>query len=185
MLILCLLIRLMDWVQVGNGVFTDEMEKTKLWGATPKWDQLPISAELLGAVKNAGVKKIIWGGNFYELPPSRCWFVWDKLQSNRGADFEMAWTNLDLAPKCFRMSRIDAYHNKAMFKKKHGAEKPVQLFQFCLQYVPNCESVIDCFCGTGNSLVACRLAGIPAVGIDLSPVYCAEAIRRIKTIKIK
>ncbi len=151
---------------------------TRLWGATPTWDHAPLGREVIEGCLSRARGSIIWGGNFYPLPPSRCWFVWDKLQSDRGADCELAWTNLDLAPKVFRMSRIDAYYNKARFKKEHGAEKPVQLAAFCIAKT-KATSLLDPFCGSGNSLVAAMEAGIPAIGIDSDEAWCECAAKRI------
>lgn len=137
---------------------------SRLWGRTPEWDQQTIEQQLLATCITACESAVVWGGNFYDLPPSRCWLVWDKLQSNRGADCELAWSNLDKAPKCFRMSRIDAYVNKAQFKKVHPAEKPVQLSAWVLD-IAKPESMLDPFCGTGNSLVAARMAGLKSVTV--------------------
>lgn len=158
--------------------------KTRLWGEVPEWDKNPIDSNVVLDVVKKGKNAVIWGGNFYPLPPSRCWLVWDKMQSNYGADCELAWSNLDMAPKVFRMSRIAAYSvkHKAVFYKKHGAEKPVQLSEWVLSLTTP-TSMLDCFMGTGNSLVAARARGIPSVGIDISEEYCKEAIKRIKLIK--
>lgn len=155
--------------------------KTKLWGKVPKWDESTID---LRPALNSCHQHIVWGGNFYPLPPSRCWFVWDKLQSQRGADCELAWTDLSIAPKVFRMSRINAYENKRVFKKMHPAEKPIQLGLFCLKHA-NPMSVIDCYMGTGNFVVAARILEIPCIGIEQKEEYCEEAIARIKTKSIK
>jgi len=100
--------------------------KSRLWGKEQEWDKLnPVVPTLPTRSKIC----VIWGGNFYPLPPSRCWFIWDKLQSNRGADCEMAWVNIGkvIPPKVFRMSRIDAYVNKAETSKAHPTEKPLPL----------------------------------------------------------
>jgi len=152
--------------------------ETRLWGEIPDWDKIPMSNDMLALLQSIKCRMVIWGGNFYPLPPSRCWFVWDKLQSNRGADCELAWTNLDLPTKVFRMSRIDAYFNKAVFKKVHGAEKPVQLGEWCLNFNLPIRRTIDPFMGTGNFLVAARRLKIPSIGIDISETYCEEAKRR-------
>ncbi len=155
----------------GNGT-------TRLWGTTPDWDHTIIAPEELLAILKKGKAAVVWGGNYYPLPPSRSWFVWDKLQKSRGADGELAWSNLDIAPKIFRMSRIDAYHNKTRFKKEHGAEKPVQLYSFIYEHAKP-KSVLDPFMGSGNSIVAAEEAGINAVGVDIEEKWCECAAKRV------
>lgn len=161
--------------------WTDKTSRgnSKFWGEIPEWDIKPISDKFMTIVRKSGKQNIIWGGNYYQLPLCPCWLVWDKIQHFHSADCEFAWTNLSTPPRIFRMSRIDAYKNKAMFPKKHGNEKPVQLFQFCLKLVKECQTMIDPFMGTGNSLVAARLKGIKNIGIDMNEDYCQEAISRV------
>ncbi len=155
----------------------------RLSGSIPEWDARPLSNELLQLVLSIGEHTILWGGNFYPLPPSRCWYVWDKLQPNRGAECELAWTNLDKAPRVFRMSRIDAYCNKAIFKKVHPAEKPIQLMEFCIENL-HLDSLIDPCAGVGTSLIAAKKSRIKSVGIEARLDYCQESVRRLKTIEV-
>lgn len=42
------------------------------------WDDEPVSQELMDAVRKKSRWQIIFGGNYYELPPTPCWLVWDK-----------------------------------------------------------------------------------------------------------
>ncbi len=67
------------------------------WGAAPmyadakRWDQA-IDTDLLAAVIRGGRHAIIWGANYYTVPPSRCWLSW--VKSSRMAtmaDFECFW----------------------------------------------------------------------------------------------
>ena len=153
-------------------------------GVIPEWDNILIDqATINGLIEWADIA-IIWGGNYYNLPPTPVWFIWDKLQSNRGSDAEMAWTNAPLkGVKVFRMSRIDAYFNKRMFEKQHVAEKPVQLMVWCLEQLKLDRAfVFDPFMGCGGSIVAAKTMGYDAVGIDLNPKYVEETQRRIATI---
>lgn len=153
--------------------------KSPLWGQDQTWDKLhPLTCAL---PKKYDVC-VIWGGNFYPLPPSRCWFVWDKLQSNRGADCELAWVQADLAPKVFRMSRIDAYVNKANgLKKTHPAQKPLPLMEWCIDNLklPLGSTVFDPFMGSGTTGVAAINKGMRFVGIERDPAHFATAVERI------
>lgn len=152
--------------------------KSPLWGDVQSWDKLhPIVPEL----PNMAEVCVIWGGNFYPLPPSRCWMVWDKLQSNRGADCELAWVQADIAPKVFRMSRIDAYVNKAKTKKVHPTEKPLPLMLWCIREtkVPPGSVICDPFMGSGTTGVACAELGHRFIGIEREATYFESACRRI------
>src|ERR1019366_2410084 len=118
---------------IGNAwkrSFHGKNGKSPLWGEEPSWDKLDKSVMRLPEISPIVV---IWGGNFYPLPCSRCWFVWDKLQVNRGADCELAWVQANIPPKVFRMSRIDAYVNKAECKKVHPTQKPLPLIRWCFE----------------------------------------------------
>lgn len=153
--------------------------KSPLWGKDQTWDKLhPLTLELPKKYDMC----VIWGGNFYPLPPSRCWFVWDKLQSNRGADCELAWVQADLAPKVFRMSRIDAYVNKANgLKKTHPAQKPLPLMEWCIDNLklPLGSTIFDPFMGSGTTGVAAINKGMRFVGIERDPQHFQTAVERI------
>lgn len=155
---------------------------SRLWGNGEKWDDnTPDSATIKAAVE-AGSFSILWGGNYFGLPPSRGWLVWDKVQRFTGADAELAWTNLKLPVRIFRMSRIDAYFNQAEYKKEHPTEKPMQLMRWCLSHVPQARSVLDPFMGSGTSLIAAAELGHKAVGVELEERYCEIAARRLETV---
>jgi hypothetical protein len=151
-------------------------------GAVPEWDYA--TADLSGLLKWADIA-VICGGNFYPLPPSPCWFVWDKLQSNRGSDAELIWTNAPIkGVKVFRMSRIDAYFNKARWPKKHIAEKPVQLWEWIISMIVQPGDVVfDPFMGTGSSVVAALEAGADCSGCEINPAHFSEAQRRIEMVR--
>lgn len=153
--------------------------KSPLWGKDQQWDKLNPTVPTLPDMAEVCV---IWGGNFYPLPPSRCWMVWDKLQSNRGADCELAWVQADIAPKVFRMSRIDAYVNKAETKKVHPTEKPLPLMVWCIKEtkIEAGSTICDPFMGSGTTGVAAIRAGMRFVGIEKDPAYFEMAKARIE-----
>jgi hypothetical protein len=153
-------------------------------GLVPDWDKQLIDKQLIEDLIAWSDVAIIFGGNFYDLPPSPCWFIWDKLQSNRGSDAEMAWTNANIKGiKVFRMSRIDAYFNKRRFIKTHLAEKPVQLFSWCLSNLGIKEALVfDPFMGSGNSAVAAVEGQYDFVGIDINKINVDEAAQRLASL---
>tara|TARA_R110001632_G_scaffold30660_1_gene80600 strand:- start:15 stop:701 length:687 start_codon:yes stop_codon:yes gene_type:complete len=120
---------------------------------------------------------IIWGGNYFGLPASSRWLSWDKMQSFSGAEFELAWTNIGGPHRVFRMSRIEAYGN---IDKQHPTQKPVALMQWCLGFLPNAETILDPFMGSGTTLVACSKLGRKGIGIELDPDYFEIACKRVQ-----
>jgi len=127
---------------------------------------------------------ILWGGNFYKLPPTDTWLVWDKLQDNRGSDAELAWARLNKRGcRVFRMSRIDAYFNKRIFNKEHPHEKPIQLMEFCVAKTTG--TIIDLFVGSGSTLIAAKRLGREAIGVDINKHWCEVSAKRLDETKYK
>lgn len=143
--------------------------------AKQKWDDIVPSVETVNAVLASGTTAIIWGGNYFDLPPSKCFLVWDKCQPEEFslAMCEQAWTNIDKPAKLFQL-RVTSY------VKEHPTEKPVSLMSWCLKQVPITPStVLDPFMGSGTTLVACKQAGIACTGIEREEKYCEIAARRL------
>jgi site-specific DNA-methyltransferase (adenine-specific)/modification methylase len=139
------------------------------------WDAAPPSATLIDACVDAGRYAIVWGGNYFGLPPSQCFFVWDKCQPQ---DFslamvEQAWTNLKMPAKMFRQS-VTSYD------KQHPTQKPDNLMQWCLSFLPDAETILDPFMGSGTTGVACVNTGRRFIGIEKEPKYFAIALKRIR-----
>lgn len=153
--------------------------KSKLWGGGANhWDMLTIDNDFVLSL--AEYPAVIWGGNFYNLPPVRGWLIWDKIQKFSGGDFEMAWTNLDIPPRAYRLSRIDAYYNRIDRPKEHPTEKPLDLMKWCIELVTNPgDLILDPFCGSGTTGVACVQTGRRFIGIEIDEGYANIARERI------
>lgn len=147
--------------------------------STHDWDGA-VSDRLPEAL-NHGKSAIVWGGNYYELPPTRCWSIWDKKQPDTWTtgQAEMAWTNLDRTTRVFRMAQCEAHMPEQMGRKTHPSQKPLGLMKWCLKWI-DAQSVLDPFMGSGTTLVACKLAGIRAVGIEINEEYCQKAVERLR-----
>jgi len=137
-----------------------------------KWDVAPLP-ETLAAVCALGHQIIVWGGNYFELGPSRCWLVWDKKNAvPTMADCELAWTNLDKPAK--RLSLGVGVHVHG-----HPTEKPLQLFTWCISQAVDVHTIIDPFMGSGTSLRAAKNLCISSIGIEIEEKYCEIAANRM------
>lgn len=127
------------------------------------WDSEPASDELIDIVRVRATDQVIWGGNYFRLPPSQGWLVWNKGQRDFSlADGELAWTSKNRALRIFDFSRAAALQDG----KKHPTQKPIALMKWCLILFPEAMSVLDPFCGSGTTLIAAKEAHVSAVGID-------------------
>lgn len=147
------------------------------WGSKAKyadfrrWDKLDKDAVFNCILK--AEKSIVWGGNYYPLPPSRCWFIWDKLNAvPTMADFEMAWTNFDKPGKRF-VAPVGVHQHG------HPTEKPQPLFQWCIQNYLEANVILDPFMGSGTTLRAAKDLGRKAIGIEIEEKYCEIAVKRL------
>ena len=125
------------------------------WGAANKyanlreWDVVPAD-ETLAMLAALSPICVMWGGNNFRLPPSRCWLVWDKQNAvPTMSDVELAWTNLDRPAK--RKSLPVGVH-----KHGHPTEKPVLLMAWSMEVarVPVGATVLDPYMGSGTDLAA-------------------------------
>lgn len=146
------------------------------------WDSEPANEYEISLTLSAGKLSIIWGGNYFRLPPSRGWLVWDKLNSGIFADCELAWTNLKMSVRIFRflwngMIRAGEARDS---KRVHPTQKPVELMRWCLQFAPIAKTILDPFMGSGTTLRAAKDLGRKAIGIEIEQKYCDIAIERLR-----
>lgn len=152
------------------------------------WDQKSMSPEQRDECLRIGQNQVIFGGNYFDLPPSRCWFIWDKrvnLSSDDYADCEMAWTSFD------KVTRIIRYLWRGMLQgnmanreiKYHPTQKPLPVMQWILErYSKPDELILDPFCGSGTTCVAAKRLGRRYIGIDISEEYCEITRQRLITV---
>ena len=147
------------------------------FNVAPEWDKETLPLWVVLQCIDKGEKSIIWGGNYYELKPARGWLTWDKMQEHTSVHYEMAWTNLDIPTRTFKKSRAEAY---GRMNKQHPTQKPVDLMEWCLDFVPDAMTVCDPFMGSGTTGVACVNLGKHFIGIEREPKYFEIACKRIE-----
>ena len=136
-----------------------------------EWDRETPSINTFDLIRSISKTQIIWGGNYFDLPPSRCWLVWNKPE--RGftlAEAELAWTNIDSVIRV-----IDA--NRSDVGRLHPTQKPVSVMQFSIEKTKGI--VCDPFMGSGTTGVACVKMGRSFIGIERDPTYFDMSCRRI------
>jgi len=123
------------------------------------------------------VPTIAWGGNYLAVPPSRCWLVWYKRDAVRTmADCELAWTNFDANARVFDWT-IAATNPERV---GHPTQKPVALMKWCLAFLPNAQTILDPFAGSGTTGVAAVQMGRDFIGVEREERYFDIACRRIE-----
>lgn len=151
------------------------------WGATSEslevldWDAKP--SEALHALIDIGDVQIVWGGNYYALPPTRGWLSWFKPDAPPSmANFELAWTNLDRNAR--QMSRSIAATNAE--RVGHPTQKPLPLMKWSIEYAGDVRTILDPFMGSGTTGVAAVQMGRQFIGIERDERYFDIACRRIE-----
>ena len=148
---------------------------------TYEWDDEPLNDATLQAIRSCAERVILWGGNFYPLPPASKWLVWDKQNSGDFADCELAWTNLPGAVRIFRhMWNGMLRASERDTPRVHPTQKPIALMRWCLQQVGDVKSVIDPCMGSSTVGIACSELNIPYIGIERSKGYFDIACERIE-----
>jgi DNA modification methylase len=144
------------------------------------WDREPADPQVIAWMLANSDHQIIFGGNYFTLPPSTCWLVWDKLNGdNDFADCELAWTNL---PKAERRVRWmwNGMLRKGREERFHLTQKPLGVMEWCLDHLPaSVRAVCDPYAGSGTTGVACLKRGLQFIGIEREPHHFETMIRRI------
>lgn len=140
-----------------------------------EWDAKPPSKECFDIIMAMSEKQIIWGGNYFDLPPSRCWLVWNKPERNFTlAEAELAWTNADNVVRVYDRRRHE--NNRV-----HPTQKPVELFIWCLglSWSKAAQIICDPFAGSGTTGIACERLNRKYILIEKELEYVEIAAQRI------
>ena len=144
------------------------------------WDKAVPSKEYFDHLFRISVNQVIWGGNYFDLPPTRCFVIWDKGPGMRGRSFsecEYAWTS-------FKHSARIIEENPVQPDRIHPTQKPVKLYEWLLtNYAKQGDKILDTHVGSASSLIACHNYGFEYIGFELDPDYYKAAKERIEAVK--
>jgi len=142
------------------------------------WDAERPPKETFETILAKSNEQIIWGGNYFTdlFPPRMRWLIWDKGQKDFSlADFEMAWTSQDKAARRFVYPRVLALKED----RGHPTQKPLVVMEWCIGFLPDAQTILDPFMGSGTTGVAAVKLGRRFIGIEIEPKYFDIACRRI------
>lgn len=147
------------------------------------WDDKTPSSWIFDLMREISRHQIIFGGNYFPLPPSKCWLVWDKENGTTCfADCELAWTNFDKAVRRLKW-RWSGLLQENMDNKEvrvHPTQKPVSVMMWAIKHAPDdCAVILDPFMGSGTTLVAAKRLGRTTIGIEREERYCEAAATRL------
>lgn len=138
------------------------------------WDMEAPDLDTLMQCVSLAKHAVVWGGNYFSLPPSRGWLVWNKPERGFSlADAELAWTNRDNVIRVADMPRSD--HGR-----QHPTQKPLRLMKWCINFFPDAQTILDPFAGSGTTGRAAKDLGRKAVLIEIEERYCEIAARRLE-----
>lgn len=142
------------------------------------WDIAP-TKEYFDELFRVSKNQIIWGGNYFDLPPCRCFVSWDKLQPwGNFSQAELAWTSFDMPAKVVRMSSRGGANDK---EKIHPTQKPISLYAYLLKtFGKDGDKIFDSHLGSGSSRIAAYKIGFDFYGCEINKVYFDAMCKRFK-----
>jgi site-specific DNA-methyltransferase (adenine-specific) len=153
-------------------------------GNVPRtWDEKIPDMEYFNELSRVSANQIIWGGNYFPLPPTQSFVFWYKRNPvDNFSDGELAWTSFSRPAKCFDYQYYGGIEgNTSAEKKIHISQKPVKLYEWLLtNYAKSGDRILDTHLGSGSSAIACLNLGFEIVGCELDADYFAAACKRIR-----
>ena len=146
------------------------------------WDDRTREDELMLARSIIDGAQVVFGGNYYTLPPARGWLVWDKRTTGDFADCELAWTNLDQAVRRIIYTWNGMVRAGGEKRGDHPTQKPVGVMRWALSFLPpHAVTVMDPFMGSGTTgVAAAQMRRFRFVGVENDPDYFLSACRRME-----
>lgn len=160
----------------GIGFASQPTKWQRRAGQKPEaWDDNPV--DVLPTLLAVAPVQVVWGGNYYQLPPSRGWISWFKPDAPPSmASVEFAWTNQDQNARQIQYS-ISATNPERV---GHPTQKPVAVMRFSLEQVDAGERVFDPYLGSGTTAIACIRTGRRFIGCEIDEGYFNLSVKRIK-----
>jgi site-specific DNA-methyltransferase (adenine-specific) len=171
---------------IGASEMTMGSGKNKKYKKGKNWDNQTPSEEYFNELFRVSKNQIIWGGNYFKLPITKSWILWDKgiYGDCDFADGEMAWTSFD---KVLRIAQI-RYKGflGADTERIHPTQKPIALYEWIFtNYAKECMKILDTHLGSQSSRIAAYKAKLDFIGFELDKEYFEQGNQRFEEFKIQ
>ena len=133
------------------------------------WDVAP-EKEYFDQLFRISRNQIIWGGNYFALPPTRCFLIWRKtnipVEGFSMAAAEYAWTSYNQNALVFE---FNSTNQPGRF---HPTQKPIELYEWIYKHFAHKgDKILDTHLGSGSSRIAAYDAGLDFVGYEIDKTY--------------
>ncbi len=145
-----------------------------------EWDNNIPNKKYFSELFRVSKNQIIWGGNYFDLPKSQGFFIWDKKQPHDFslAMIEYAWSSIQKPAKMWSLSVLKERG------KIHPTQKPVELYEWLLiNNAKDSDKILDTHLGSGSIAIACHNLGYDLTACELDKEYYDAAIKRIEQHK--
>ena len=138
------------------------------------WDNEIPTEKYFAEIFRVSQNQIIWGGNYFNLAPTRCVIVWDKCQPwENFSQVELAWTSFASPAALFKFDNRTG-------GKIHPTQKPVELYEWLLtKYAKHGDRILDTHLGSMSSVIACEKLGFEITGCELDKEYFDAGCQRV------
>jgi len=169
---------------IGASEMTMGSGKNKKYTKGKKWDNKTPDKQYFEEIIRISKNQIIWGGNYFELPKTKSWILWDKgiYGDCDFADGELAWTSFNIVLRIAKI-RYKGFLG-ADDVRIHPTQKPVKLYDWIFKnYAKPTDKILDTHLGSGSSRIAAYKSGLSFVGIELDKDYFEAQEKRFNTFK--
>ena len=159
------------------GINIEKSRRLKKYNTEKVWDNKIPSDDYFKELFRVTKNQVIWGGNYFDLPPTKCFLIWDKKQPQdiSFASCEFAWTSFDTVAKTFYYSPMNDKDTRI-----HTTQKPVALYEWILRrYANDGDIILDTHVGSASSLIACYNTNHKFVGFELDKYYYELSKKRL------
>lgn len=141
------------------------------------WDNEKPTKEYFDELFRVSKNQIIWGGNYFDLPPTRCFIVWNKNQPwDNFSQAEIAWTSFDKPAKLFTYSNRGGANEET---KIHPTQKPIYLYDYCFKHFAEVGmKILDTHLGSGSSRISADKAKLDFTAFETNEMYFNDQEKR-------
>ena len=168
-----------DKLAIGGCKVPNRMQELYL---ESQWNDIKPTKEYFGEMFRISKNQIICGGNYFDLPPTRGFIVWDKVKfASNYSQCEYIWTSFDCISRIFKFCSNGGFVIAPEDEKIHPTQKPIKLFEWIIKnYAKEGDIICDPFFGSGSCLVAAVRLGHPIIGVEKERTYFTKGKARIE-----